>query len=485
MNKSFVYVAQSHALKSGAVSMSALDWKTMFGGQDDGELDEHGAYQAVSWVSRCIELRCNALSAIPAKVYKAGKPRGGKAPQEQEWEFAESLADILWMTEGSVQLYGRAYWLREENLVKDKGYRWLAPSTITPKYSATKGLDYFERQLPNRPKETLKPVKDVLYYWHPNLKDEVGPGKGWVSKVLTEAGVAQAMNQFAESFFDRGAIPAVLLSVEGNPKQEELDRLEAWWRRLVQGVKKAFETVAIRASVHPEVIGFPTEQLAMPDLLAAIRSQIAVAAGVPETMIADAANFATAQEHHQAFYEETVVPEAIRIQAWLNRQLFNPISLRLVLDWQALSIFQEDEGERAVALQQLTASGVPLDVAMQMLGMDLPGEMTYNQFRQRLEEDKAKAAERQRQAFAARQPQQTPPGQPPQQQEQREEIRRWRRKALKSLSSGKGAAVDFDSDVLTDEQQQVIAGRLAQAGTDEEVKAAFRGPFRLEAIPYP
>jgi len=176
----------------------------------------------------------------------------------------------------------------------------------------------------------------------------------------------------------------------------------------------------------------------------------------------------------------------VHIQAWLNRQVFGPQGLRLVLDWQALAIFQEDEAARAVSLAQLVTAGVPLDMAMEMLGMDLPGDMSYEQFRERLEEDKAKAAQRQREAFAARPPQQEQ-AQPAQadQAEQREELRRWQRKALKGLAGGKGAAVEFDSDVLTDEQQQVIAGRLAEASTEEEVKAAFRPPFRLEGLPYP
>ena len=481
-NKSFVYIAESNALKSGAVSMNAVDWKTMFGALDTDDLTEHGAYQAVSWVSRCIELRCNALSAIPARIYRLKRDTG----KEVDWEFAKSMPRMLWMTEGSVQLYGAAYWLREENLVKDKGYRWLAPSTITPKYSAAKGLDHFQRKVPAVEDKNLQPVKDVLYYWQPNLETETGPGKGWVSKVLTEAGIARAMNEFADGFFDRGAIPAVLLSVEGNPPKEELDKLEQWWRRMLRGVKRAWETVAVRASVKPVVIGYPTDQLAMPELLQAVRQQICAAAAVPQTLLEDAANYATASEHRKSFYEETIVPEAGLIEAWLNEQLFNPQGLRLVLDWQALDIFQEDEAARAVSLTQLVTAGLPLDMAMEMLGMDLPGDMTYEQFRERLEEDKRLAAQRQREAFAARPPQleQAQPAQADQ-AEQREELRRWQRKALKGLGNGKGAGVDFDSDVLTDEQQQVITGRLASAATEEEVKAAFVGPFRAEGLPYP
>ncbi len=494
MNKDFVFVAKSNALKSGAVSMNAVDWQTMFGGLEKESLDEHEAFQVVAWVSRCVKLRANALAAVPAVVY------GGKGEDAEvvEWEFADSLYDMLWMTEATLQLYGAGYWLRERNMVKDKGFRWLAPATIKPKYTADRGLDYFERRVPNKPPIRLEPVEELLYVWEPNLEAEVGPGKGWVSVVLTEGGVAQAQNQFAAGFFERGAIPAVLLSVEGNPPPEELNRLQQWWRRLLQGNRKAWETVAVRATVKPEVIGYPTDQLAMPELMDIVRSQIAVAAGVPQTMLEDAANYATAKEHHQAFYTETIVPEAIRVEAWLNRQLFEPQGLRIVLDWQSLDIFQEDEAERAGALREMVAAGVPVDLAMEMLGMDLPNNMTYDELRARLEVAAEQRAERARETAEANAaantdnqgrpeialPQPPTRAYPPQ---QREELRRWQRKALRAVKDGKGGGVSFITDQVAEDIQSAVRDRLAMAATEEEVKAAFEPPFRDDeaAAAYP
>jgi hypothetical protein len=193
-------------------------------------------------------------------------------------------------------------------------------------------------------------------------------------------------------------------------------------------------------------------------------------------MLEDAANFATASEHHQAFYTETIVPEAVIIQAALNQQVFQPIGLRCVLDWQSLDIFQQDEAERGQALAQYTTAGVPLDLAMEMLGIDLPNGMTYDDFRKRLKEDKAESQAQAMEIAGARQPaegeQQPPPG------EQREELRRWQRKALKAFKDGKGAAVDFESAVLSIDDQTTIRERLGAAATEEEVKGAFAPPFR-------
>jgi len=464
MPKDFIYNVRP-VVKSGAIAMSSLDWNIMFGGLDSDKLDEHGSYSAVAWVRRCIELRCNALATIPVVIY-----RGENVVED--WEFADLLPHMLWMTEAALQLYGAAYWLREQNLVKELGYRWLAPNTIKPKYNQERGLTHFERHVPGVAEAVKLELDEILYSWEPNLLHEVGPGQGWVSAVLTEANQSNYVNQFASEFFERGAMPATVLSVEGNPADKELDRLQEWWRRLISGVKRAFETVAVRATVTPIVVGYPTKDLAMPELMAIVRQQIAVAAGVPQTMLEDAANYATAAEHRQSFYTETIVPEAIKIQAAWQEQLFEPLGLRLDLDYHSMDIFQEDEAERAQSLAYLVNAGVPLDLAMQMLGMELPGDMSYNDLQKRLGDGTTARA---------------PTVQRPEDQlrEQREELRRWQRKASRALKEGKPADVKFETCIIPPADKAVIHERLSAAISEEEVKGAFTRPFRDEFAGYP
>lgn len=473
--------------------MSAYDWQNAWGGQhkDKEIVTEHDAYQAVSWVRRCVEVRCNALSSIPVKYYVGDMPTKAVPPtdkpkedakepaaEETDWEYADLMPHILWMTEAALQVYGAAYWLRRRNPFGfEKGYRWLYPPSIKPVYDKRKGLTRFERRVNGEPEEL--PLNQAVWVWTPNLASEIGPGKGWLSTILTEGGIARNMNTFASDFFARGAMPGTVLSVEGNPPQAELERLEQWWKRFVGGVKRAWETVAVRATVTPIVVGYPTDQLAMPELLMAVRQQIAVAAGVPQTMLEDAANFATATEHHQAFYSETVVPEAVIIQAALNTQIFEPLGIRCVIDWQSLDIFQADEAERGQALAQYVGAGVPLDLAMEMLGIDLPNQMTYDQLRARMEQEKAESQENQLALVSARKPM---PGEEGPPAARKDELHRWQRKSLRALGAGKPPDVDFDTDVLTADEQAVIRERLGAAASEEEVKGAFLLPFRTVAV---
>lgn len=459
--------------------MSAYDWQNAWGGNSRDALNNYTAYLEVAWVRRCVELRSNALMGIPVKVYRGDN--------EIEYEFADLLPRLLWLTEAALQIYGAAYWGRKKNVLGvDRGYKWLLPSSIKPVLTVEQGLTGFERRLPNREPIGVK-VEDLVYFWSPALGAEVGPGEGWVRTVLTEAGIVYHTDEFASAFFERGAIPALVLSVDGSPPRAEMDRLESWWRRMLSGVKNAFETVAVAAVVKPQVIGYPTKDLAMPELAGLVRQQICAAAGVPQTMLEDAANYATAVEQHQTFYSETVIPEATMIMAALNEQVFRPQGMECKLDWQSLDIFQEDEAERSEALARMTQAGVPLPLAMEMLGFDLPGNMTYDDLRTMLEKERAAATPEALRPFAGQGvtlPETAPvlpETAPPMTRAVSDDLDRWRRKSLSSLKAGNVADVPFVSEVIPDATAAVLHERLAYAMTAKEVRTIFANPFE-EAV---
>ncbi|MGH2359759.1 MAG: phage portal protein [bacterium] len=353
------------------------------------------AYAAASYGYRCIHLRANAISQIPYRISSLG--RQGRQPQRpgyiqvvQDWSHSDHLPRLLWLTEAALCLYGAAYWFRERNLVKSLGYRWLAPQTIQPIYNKEQGITGYKRDLNVRARRSfasslnreemldsgvpligVQPdfdLEDVVAFFFPDPETEIGPGRSPTHVALEAIGLLKYQNEFASGFFQRGAIPAVMLSVKGPAQEAELKRLENWWKRLLRGAAKAWETVAVRADVEPKIIGQPVKDLGMPELSKSVRGQIAVAYGVPETILEDAANFATARTHRKSFYVETIIPEANLVQAELNRQVFRPEGLRFEFLPEQLQVMQEEEAERSLALSQLVSAGVPLLVAMNILG---------------------------------------------------------------------------------------------------------------------
>jgi len=288
MNKLLLFDGE-RALK--AQSIEDLDkWMDAQTGSND--VGEHNAYATVPWVYRCVRLRSNALSAVPYHIKKG--------EDSIDYPLDYMLPRLLWLIEASLCVYGAAYLLREKNRAKVEGYRWLLPTSIALKTSEDRGLTGFTRTVGTR-KTEYKP-EELVYFWEPHLAAEVGPGISPVKAALTAANMGRFANEFAESFFRRGAVPLTLLTVEGNPGPEEKKRLEGWWDRVTKGIERAWATVAISASVKFQTITPPVKDMAMRELTTAARQQIAVALGIPQTMIEDAANYATAESHRVQFY---------------------------------------------------------------------------------------------------------------------------------------------------------------------------------------
>jgi phage portal protein BeeE len=192
------------------------------------------------------------------------------------------------------------------------------------------------------------------------------------------AGACAAADQFVTQFFARGAIKATLLTVDGNPSPDEMKKLETWWKRFFSGIGSAWSTAAVRAGVTPVTVGEGLESLNTSTLTDDKQKEILVALGVPASLVmANAANYATAQQDEQNFYNLTIIPDARLIQRQINRQLLAPMGLRMTFKPQELACFQEDENTRSAAFKNYTDAGIRLSVAAEILGLYLPNGMEY------------------------------------------------------------------------------------------------------------
>jgi hypothetical protein len=150
-----------------------------------------------------------------------------------------------------------------------------------------------------------------------------------------------------------------LLTVEGNPPRDELDRLELWWRRVVAGVRQAWRSVAIRSSVKPVVIGDGLSDTVNDTLTTQRREDVCAALGVPHSLIsADAANYATSQQDTLNFYQQTIVPEALLVEEVMNDQLLANMGLRWHFQPERLEVFQEAEMRKAAAVARLVGKPI-------------------------------------------------------------------------------------------------------------------------------
>ncbi len=346
-------------VKTIALSNEAeLDWLT-----GDGRSGEYGerltvpqAYRLVPYLYRGVDLRARALSGMPWALYR--ERDGLEIGADRAYRgLLRGMRMRLYLTEAALCLYGAAYWLKEHNgMGGNMTPRWLLPASITPHYDERQGLAGFDRASGQSYRFA---VRDMVYFWLPNLHAEVGPGLPPARVALAAAGVLWNLDLFAQGFFQRGAIKMTLLTVEGNPNRQELDRLEIWWRRMVSGVRRAWETVAIRSSVKPVVIGDGLKDTVNETLTVQRREDVCAALGVPHSLIsADAANYATSQTDYLNFYVNTVVPQALLVEEVLNEQLFADLGLRWRFQPEKLEVFQQAEMQKGQAVARLVGKPI-------------------------------------------------------------------------------------------------------------------------------
>ncbi len=258
---------------------------------DESVLTPLHAYSCVPYLFRAVDLRAKAVAGMPWQVLRLEDGADvSDAPATHRL-----LADMrvrLYQTEADLCLHGTACWLKVYSRSgAPLAPRRVLPTSIVPCYDGTHGLVGFERSTASGTR-LLQPDA-VIWIAQPTVHGELGAGTPPAQVALAAAQVLHQLDRFTESFFRRGAIRATLLAVEGNPSRADLDRLELWWRRLVTGVRRAWESVAIRSNVRPIVIGEGLEALANQHLTTQLRQDVGAALGVPETLLtASAANYA-------------------------------------------------------------------------------------------------------------------------------------------------------------------------------------------------
>jgi HK97 family phage portal protein len=444
-----------------SVSLNALPpeaWTQLFGPSDQTG-DVAALFASVPFMYRAVQMRAQAMSALPFAIMK-----GDKDQDIDKLGYMRGFVQLLYRIEQSLCLYGSAYVLPQQNRVKTLGFRWLSPATITPQFDKNRGLTGFERSVGKGAKPEFFKPEEIIYFWLPDAEVEIGPGKSPAYTAMAAAGALHGIDTFIKAFFERGAINTTLLQVEGNPPPAEMLRLEAWWKRLLSGVKKAYETVAIRASVKPIVIGSPPKELAMQELTTAKREDIATAFGIPYSLIfSNASNFATAKQDDLHFYTKTIIPASGYIAATLTDQWFSRFGLEFKFLPETLEIFQMQESEKAERLVQLYTAGIMTknEVREQMELEPLPEEEANDTATPIVEQEPA--------------PQEAVPAEtvPPSKDYQADRMR-WQKKAIKALKDGKPAAVAFASDHIPTDEQATIIAMLSLATTADEVRAAFK-----------
>lgn len=460
-----------------AVPLSALRPEAWTPMDEDDAIGGHGLSARTGRVRvpvlfRAVDIRAKAVASMPFRLERNGVDVTDDAALAQT---IKHLRTLLYLTEASLCCYNAAYWeIATNRLGRNVTPFWLATPTIQPDIDPRAGVRGIRRVGPTG--QVYLPVEQVCVFWGPSTDIEIGPDPQLapVAVTLAAAGLLHYLDRFATGFFQRGGTKVTLLTVEGNPRPGEVEKLDAWWKRMAAGVKNAFNSVVVRAGVKPEVIGSSIDETSAPDLAKIAREDVALGMGVPLSLLfSNALAGGTVDAERLNFYDFTVVPECEHVlDEPLNEQYLARLGLRLIWTPERLEVYQAAELQKASALMQLV--GQPL--------------MTVDESRERLELPPLAQV-----APPAPTPEPDPasttpptPDTPPAMDDSVEQptsdvaalrtadLERWQRKALKRLARRGSAACTFESNWIDDDDREWIEDVLAHATTPDAVKAAFK-----------
>jgi hypothetical protein len=422
---------------------------------------------------RAINLRADALGTVPYELLRAGLP--------VDYPFSTPLENLIQQTERALMLVGRAFWLRLYRGRVLYGFQFINPRSVEVTFhpEMMTGADYltglrFTQKIDGQIHATWT-AADIVYFHEPSIKNDINEEVSPARVALQSAQLAYYLERFASAFFEHGAQPALVLSLDKSITPPELERMKSHWTRYVENVGNAFKTFFFRGQVNAQIVTFPLDQMDMVPIQERAVMNIVSTFGVPRTMIeASAANYATADSDRQSFWRETIVPRLAFYERVLNEQLFRTLKYQFKFLPEKLDVFQVDEAARANSLVLLVQAGLPLAAAMKQLGYDnieealgLPAVIQQdtdggvNVDTGTPVNTTAPAMPDERTALAETA------------QKRVQELERYQAKALARHKPGKPAAVKFTSDVLPQYMLDYIDTELSDVKKKYEIVALF------------
>lgn len=370
---------ENDAMKAIVSLPGWAQWYEAGGGEKVNSADD--AYCYVPLIYRAVNLRVKSIQSVPYHLESGGKElTESNFPFRFESFYPQTFRSMLGMTEAALLLNGGNIWKKRKNARGSMAsVQWISPSVTDVRYQGGQAWAVINGQ--NEQEQEMLPMEDVVLFRKFHPRDDVGFGIGNSQATLTPAKLLYYMNAFAGQFFEHGAMPVVLLGVPNGTSNAEVQRLEGWFKRATSGIRNAFKTLAVRTGdggITPTTLTPKLSDLAMAELYEQAKQQVAQAFEIPQTMLEDAANYATASEHRTAFWNDTVRPDGEMLRETINQQLLADYNMELVFDWDQMDQFQEDEEQRSAAFfNYVTSKAIPPSIAAEMLGLELPDGADY------------------------------------------------------------------------------------------------------------
>ena len=445
--------------------------------------DPSAAYAAIALCFRAINLRCDTLTGVPCHVEDA-------QGNEVDWPFPAPLDALLWSTEAGMLLFGHGEWLLrglEKQLTATTLWRkitdvyWLSTRYTTYWYDPALDMMHFTYTHPG-PLTGQYLQNQLVYFREFNPIHNYLPGPSATYVALSNLRLTHYLTQFATAFFEGGAMPAILLSLEKPGAAElpakEKEEVQNFFNRGITSAVRAFRLLVTRYKFNAQVITPPFKDMVIPELYERAQQETGKAFGIPQTILDEATNKASQGDDWLMFYNDTIIPRCKKFASFINRQLLSKSGLTLVFDFKQLSVFQTNELERDKGLLIKVQAGMPFEIAARIAGYEFSDDEIelIKQVRTIAKPSLVVTSEPAAgEVIGDGQTAGSPVSERAQTAaaEEAGATAKMMRKSINALKAGKSPAVDFVSDDLSPERVEAIKARLAGCKSESEIREAF------------
>ena len=462
-------------------------WDVLSGaasGDSQRRMTAQDYFIAVPWLYRAVKDRATTHESIPfAIVDDKGADLDVSGTWQDELNIFPNPRQLIHKIIESLVMAGSAYLFLETNAYGYvKAVKYCLPTSIREKYDDNGELMYYERFLKGSMRQ-VDPANMVAIY-DPDYTVEQGPGQSSAAKAaLLAAGVLFNTDQFIASYFARGAIKPTILAVDTSD-QKEANRVQAWWEDVVAGIKNAWAAIVMRGkTATATVIGSGLEGLENDSLTKSKRQDISTAIGVPESrMWASAANFATAEIESKTYIHDVIIPWCWMLEEAYNSQIFTAEHHMDRYRWEfrpemGTSFGRDQQGQAIAYMSYVKQSGMLPSIAAQIVGIELPGEMTYEDL------DPKGTTEPPENNTGIPNTTLVQTGTPvvpttapaaPDAQAVRSALFAWKSAAMAAVKTGHSANIDFDNPIIPMPVYEFLKYELADCTKVEDVHTIFK-----------
>jgi hypothetical protein len=454
---------------------------------DDGK---EGFYATVAAVFRAVNLTASATANIPfALVKNSGRDYDISSEWENKVGFLPKPQELIRLWRMSLTMSNMAYGFMENLRVTGRNLKYIVPTTITPNVDVN-GLHGFKRTLgtsskdyPISPKMIVNPTYPIFWMWRRDHTTELLPAKATEFQAMcAAAGILYYSDHFVNAFFKRGGIKPTMLVLKGMTTPDNINKIESVWDKIIRGgykyLGKIFQGVDAAGGLEALPIGEGVDTLKDENLTKQKIEDVAMSVGMPlSLLLANSANYATAQVEYKSWYENSLAPWCSFMAEEMTDKLFKPLNLRFEFRPEMTDPGQEDEVARAGAYSTYVTSGMLPSVAAQVVGIELPEGVEFAALDKMAEEKQEQAVE------IAQGSESSSDNEKPEEPKEKvkfipnidqlHELELWRKFAFRHFKKSESLTFAFEVKTLPYEIAENIRQGLEVAESEDEIKAAF------------